>query len=257
MRSITGLPSSTIKTATLLAAGEAAAGLIPAKVPALTEGVLKAMLMTKLKVGAVVLAMLGMVAVTCGMLAIAKTDARGESVNPAAKADEKPKDAESDKAKTLTVTIKPQKNRVRVKETVEVNLRVVNTSKTTQSIQVMNCSWDDHWKSSNDQVSWVGWDCAKNFAVTVKLEPGEAYEKTLSMFLLAGKLKEKVSFKMGFTPIGSKQTFWSNEATLTVEPAPQVDDNSRGRSHWSYALGFRVAPSFGPQEPVGANGSDP
>jgi RNA polymerase sigma factor (sigma-70 family) len=45
----TSVVSSTIKTVTLLAAGEAAAGMFPAKVAVLTEGVLKAMLMTKLK----------------------------------------------------------------------------------------------------------------------------------------------------------------------------------------------------------------
>src|SRR5581483_4738563 len=44
------LESTTIKAVTLLAVGQAAAtGLIPAKVVALVEGVLKAMLMTKLK----------------------------------------------------------------------------------------------------------------------------------------------------------------------------------------------------------------
>jgi RNA polymerase sigma factor (sigma-70 family) len=49
-----GLPNSvvdaTIKAASLLAAGKATAGLIPAKVVALTEGGLKAMLLSKLKV---------------------------------------------------------------------------------------------------------------------------------------------------------------------------------------------------------------
>ena len=44
--------SSTIKAASLLAAGSDGTGVISAKVAALTEGVLKAMLMTKLKAGA-------------------------------------------------------------------------------------------------------------------------------------------------------------------------------------------------------------
>ncbi len=81
----------------------------------------------------------------------------------------------------------------------------------------MSCSWDEHWKSSNERISWERWDCAANVPIEVKLAPGEAYEKTLSMLLLAGKPQEKVSFKMGFTPIGSKQTFWSNEVTLQVD----------------------------------------
>ena len=44
------LVTSTVKAASLFAAGQAASGAISAKVAALTEGVLKAMLMTKLKV---------------------------------------------------------------------------------------------------------------------------------------------------------------------------------------------------------------
>jgi uncharacterized protein (TIGR03067 family) len=182
------------------------------------------MLLTKLKAGTVVLLMLGMVAVTCGMLAIGKKDAKGDGLGkPAAKADEIPKGAKRDKASTLTVTIKSQTNIIRTKLPFEVRLRVVNSSKSTQSFRVMNCSWDEHWKTSNKQVSWEGWDCAKNFAVTEKLEPGQAYEKTLSMLLLAGMPQKQVSFKMGFTPIDSKQTYWSNEVTLPVEP----DDASK------------------------------
>jgi hypothetical protein len=47
--------SSTIKAASLLAAGQAAVGIISVKVAALTEGVLKTMLRTKLKIATVVL----------------------------------------------------------------------------------------------------------------------------------------------------------------------------------------------------------
>ncbi len=55
--------SSTIKAASLMAAGQAVAGVIPVKVAALTEGVLKAMFVTKIKsvlaVGLVVLVCIG------------------------------------------------------------------------------------------------------------------------------------------------------------------------------------------------------
>ena len=139
------------------------------------------------------------------------------------RADEKPKDAEGDKDNPLTVTIKLQTKIIRTNAPFTAHLRVVNSSKSTQSFRVMNCSWDEHWKSSNERVSWEGWGCDKNFAVTEKLEPGQAYERTLSMLLTSGKPQEKVSFKMGFTPIDSKQTFWSNEVTLPVEP----DDASK------------------------------
>jgi RNA polymerase sigma factor (sigma-70 family) len=67
---------STIRAATLVAAGQAAAGVISARAAALTEGVLKAMLLTKLKTGTAVLLVLGMVTLTCSMLAWGQTGDR-------------------------------------------------------------------------------------------------------------------------------------------------------------------------------------
>jgi RNA polymerase sigma factor (sigma-70 family) len=60
----TSVVSSTIKASTLVAAGEAAAaGAFPAKVAALTEGVMKAMLLTKLKIATVVVFLIAVVGV--------------------------------------------------------------------------------------------------------------------------------------------------------------------------------------------------
>jgi RNA polymerase sigma factor (sigma-70 family) len=59
----TSVVTTTIKTAALVAAGQAAAtGLIPAKVAALTDGVMKAMFVTKIKAALVVILILGFVA---------------------------------------------------------------------------------------------------------------------------------------------------------------------------------------------------
>jgi len=53
----------------------------------------------------------------------------------------------------LTVTAKPEKNHVRMNEQFQVRLRVVNTSGTTLSFAVMDCSWYQHWQSSDKQVT--------------------------------------------------------------------------------------------------------
>jgi RNA polymerase sigma factor (sigma-70 family) len=135
-----------------------------------------------------------------------------------------PKAVEGEKEKTLTVTIKSQKNSIRVNQPFKVDLRVVNSSKAPQSFLVWSCGWYAHWESSNYRVSPEGWDCKKNYLDTVKLEPGEAYEQTLPILFLAGKPQAKVSFKMGFTPGRSKQTYWSNEITLQVEPEAKAND---------------------------------
>jgi RNA polymerase sigma factor (sigma-70 family) len=74
----------TIKAASLVAAGHAAAGLVSAKVTALTEGVLKTMLLTKLKVATVVLGMAVMLVLAApGMLTFAQQDAGKPARTPA------------------------------------------------------------------------------------------------------------------------------------------------------------------------------
>jgi len=64
----TSLVVSTVKAGTLLAAGQVATAAISVKVAALTEGVLKTMMLTKLKMVAVVTVLLSMVAVGGGLL---------------------------------------------------------------------------------------------------------------------------------------------------------------------------------------------
>jgi RNA polymerase sigma factor (sigma-70 family) len=61
------LTTSTVRAATRLGAGPAAGGLISAEVAALTEGVLKSMLLTKLKVAAAVVLLAGAVVIGTGV----------------------------------------------------------------------------------------------------------------------------------------------------------------------------------------------
>jgi RNA polymerase sigma factor (sigma-70 family) len=63
------LASATIKTASLVAAGQALApGAIPATVAALTDAMMKGMLLSKLKIATAVLLAVGLSALTCGIM---------------------------------------------------------------------------------------------------------------------------------------------------------------------------------------------
>src|SRR5262245_36810755 len=98
------LLSSTVKTGSVLAAGGTMpAGMVPTKVAALTEGVLKTMLLTKLKAVTVVLAGLAVAAVGLGVLA----DPGLAPAPPAARAGEEPKKAEQ--ASKVTLLRVPEK----------------------------------------------------------------------------------------------------------------------------------------------------
>jgi RNA polymerase sigma factor (sigma-70 family) len=89
----TSLMSSTVKAATMIAAGQAAvAGVVPAQVAALTEGVMKAMLLTKLKTVWAIMFVVGITAIPAAGLAYRamagesnQTEERTVPSNPPAK----------------------------------------------------------------------------------------------------------------------------------------------------------------------------
>jgi hypothetical protein len=215
-----GVPASvmcsTIKAVTSVAAGQAvSAGAISATVAALAEGVVKAMLITKLKVGAAVL--VGVVAFTCGMLAMAPTDSEHFVAKVPDRTEEKPRDADRETRDALTIRIEAYEKNVHVNEPFAVELRVVNSSQSPQTFRVFGANTDGQWLSKNERVAWESEAAGKSFGeMTVKLKPGEAYEKTMSMVLLTGESKEKVPFRIGFTPIDSKVTYLSNDVTVQV-----------------------------------------
>ena len=109
-----GLVPATVQAATLMAAGKAlATGAISAKVAALTEGVLKAMLMTKIKVAIAVVMTLNLIGASVGLVycqtAGSGQPGKGQPVTaqkqqPTAKADgkdEEKKDEKQDSPKTV------------------------------------------------------------------------------------------------------------------------------------------------------------
>ena len=118
----------------------------------------------------------------------------------------------------LRAVVTPSTNEVRFRETFDVALRVENQSATNQTIRVMNCSWEEHWKSSNTNVSSRGWACTKNFPVNVDIPPGGAYTNKMQMLIYNLIPDKELSFSMGFTAIGSGKTLWSNKVKLRVLP---------------------------------------
>jgi hypothetical protein len=117
---------------------------------------------------------------------------------------------------SLRVVVIPSKTEVRIKETFKVALRVENPTTTNQTVRVMSCSWDEEWKSSNTNISWLGWDCTKNNIRSIEIPPGGAYTNELEMLIPKPIPEKMITFRMGFTPIGGQQTFWSDEVKLSI-----------------------------------------
>jgi hypothetical protein len=125
---------------------------------------------------------------------------------------------------SLRVVVIPSKTEVRIKEAFKVALRVENPTTTSQTVRVMSCSWEEEWKTSNTNVSWIGWACRKNSIMDVAIPPGGTYTNELAM-LITGPISEKtLSFRMGFTPIGGTSTLWGNEVKLGILPPDKIDE---------------------------------
>jgi len=105
------LVASTIKNASLMAAGQSAGGAISHTVAALTEGVVKAMLLNKLKTLTALLLMMSMVTLMTAMLALGQTEDKGNGVEKPAVEGEKqaaqdqPKDRKKEPPKNFTNNI--------------------------------------------------------------------------------------------------------------------------------------------------------
>jgi hypothetical protein len=126
--------------------------------------------------------------------------------------------AEPQLLQVLRVVIIPTTTDVRIRETFGLALRVENPTQTNQTIRVMNCSWDEEWQSSNTNVAWTGCACRKSFAVDVTIPPGGAYTNKLQMYIYNLIPDKELSFRMGFTSIGSAKSLWSNEVKLRILP---------------------------------------
>jgi hypothetical protein len=120
-------------------------------------------------------------------------------------------------ANPLDVTIKPATMTWKPKQPVEVTLVVTNTGKVTSKFEVMGCSWEQSWKSSDPELGWASWDCDKNAPTTVTLEPSKTREWKLSMFAADKAKAGDHPLVMTFTPIGGTP-IKSKPVTITVKP---------------------------------------
>jgi hypothetical protein len=109
-------------------------------------------------------------------------------------------------------------------ETFSVATAIRNTSTEEQTLDIWSCSYPTQWVSdvSSVHVNLVG--CKKNDLLHIKLKPGEACERavTIRIQLSPGDGKpESVTFLMGFKSATfvtgqSNLPLWSNAVTVSV-----------------------------------------
>jgi hypothetical protein len=117
----------------------------------------------------------------------------------------------------LKVVVKPEKTQVHAGEHFNLALRVENTATTNQYVRVMSCSWWEQWQQSNPSIFFNTEDCTWNAPTSLEIPAGGAITFDLKAYL-SEPVSRKFSFQMGFTPIGSKKIFWSNDVKLKILP---------------------------------------
>ena len=137
---------------------------------------------------------------------------------------------------SLRVVLIPSKTEVRVTEKFKVALRVENPTTTNQTVRVWSCSWDEEWKTSNTNISWIGWDCTRNGVRNVEIPPGGAYTNELEMLIPQPISEKTLSFRMGFTPIDSDRIFWSDDVQLNIIPSTASASPAAKDAHVSAQL---------------------
>jgi hypothetical protein len=122
----------------------------------------------------------------------------------------------ADDTNSLRVVVIPSTTEVRINEPFKVAIRVENPTASNQTVRVMSCSWEEEWKSNNPNIAWLGWACTRNVALDVAIPPGGAYTNESAMLITEPISEKTFSFRMGFTPIDSKQTFWSDTVKINI-----------------------------------------
>ncbi len=223
----TSVVSSTIKAASLFAAGQAAAaGVISAKVAALTEGVLKAMLLTKLKVATAVLLTASIV---CGVGVFMQRAFADKQAVQAVK--EKPKEPGNEESTELTAVVQSVDA---AKNTLTVVSKLLGT-KTFDVAKSARVILDDGTGGKLGFKDGKLSDIAEGFVVTVRLS--EDRNSVVGIWAegpsIRGDVKAVSATQRTITvTITDMQNESGQEKTFEVAPKVRVvihDGKSRGK----------------------------
>jgi hypothetical protein len=118
-------------------------------------------------------------------------------------------------AQPVRVEVVPASSTWQQRKRVNVTLKVTNVSGAEVKFEVMSCSWDEHWASSDHELKWDRWGCDKNAPSTVTLASGQTREWKLSMFAMQDARPGAHPLAMTFTPRGGLTTR-SSAVTITV-----------------------------------------
>ena len=126
------------------------------------------------------------------------------------------------------VTVEARSDRTVVEnlQTFSLDTNIRNADRQIHDLLVWSCTYSKHWLTSSSVVRLDPESCRKNLIIRVRLRPGQAYRKALSIRVaLPRPADQPVTFQFGFQPLtrpASPQAapvVWSNPIVITITDA--------------------------------------
>lgn len=100
------------------------------------------------------------------------------------------------------------------------HVQVLNTSSQEVLFWANSCSYDKHWVTDHPDVLIQSWTCDENELDPVTLPPGDAYKKSIILYVPRKDKTGEVTFRLGFKRMTEKgdvtEPLWSEPITLRI-----------------------------------------
>jgi hypothetical protein len=116
----------------------------------------------------------------------------------------------------VAIAVAPVQTRLHRGDGFDVELRTTNNTRHLQAFRIMSCSWAEAWKTDDAQIDASPIACTRNGEITLRLAPGATDVRTLNLEVAKDAALGTHTFRLGFTPIGSRDTLWSAAASVNV-----------------------------------------
>jgi hypothetical protein len=135
------------------------------------------------------------------------------------------------RAKIIDVGWSTQTNRSQGTMYLFVEFSVTNTSQTKQSFWMMKCSWQESFRTDNEDITFCARECVANYPIQINLNPNDSIIFTsileapesafknpvfkIGLFMIDEEhLKSLFDYRHNEKYVKSLKTYWSNSLSL-------------------------------------------
>ncbi|MCX5703685.1 MAG: hypothetical protein NT066_04250, partial [Candidatus Omnitrophica bacterium] len=96
---------------------------------------------------------------------------------------------------------------------------IVNVNDKAESFETYSCSYGQSWLSDNSAVNTGVERCRRNIPITILLQPGKSYDRSLALGFSKKAVPGSLTFKLGLShKLGQKtKIVWSNPVTIMID----------------------------------------